>query len=42
MLRNVLLAGTGANCRRCGMRDPVLVFGDGATGLWKAFAEVFP
>jgi putative transposase len=24
------------------MRDPELVVGDGATGLWKALAEVFP
>jgi transposase-like protein len=30
------------NCRRRGMRDPELVVGDGAMGLWKALAEVFP
>ncbi|MFF0706430.1 IS256 family transposase [Streptomyces tendae] len=30
------------DCRRRGMRDPELVVGDGATGLWKALAEVFP
>ncbi|MET7977310.1 IS256 family transposase [Streptomyces mirabilis] len=29
-------------CRRRGMRDPELVVGDGAMGLWKALAEVFP
>lgn len=29
------------DCRRCGMRDPELVVGDG-DGLWKALAEVFP
>lgn len=26
------------DCRRRGMRDPELVVGDGATGLWKALA----
>ncbi len=30
------------DCRRRGMRDPELVLGDGAMGLWKALAEVFP
>jgi transposase-like protein len=30
------------NCRRRGMRDPELVVGDGAMGLWRALAEVFP
>jgi transposase-like protein len=30
------------DCRRRGMRDPELVVGDGAMGLWKAPAEVFP
>jgi transposase-like protein len=30
------------DCRRRGMRDPELVVGDGAMGLWKAMAEVFP
>ncbi len=29
-------------CPRRGMRDPELVVGDGAMGLWKALAEVFP
>ncbi|MFC1414990.1 IS256 family transposase [Streptacidiphilus sp. N1-12] len=29
------------DCRRRGMRDPELVVGDGAMGLWKALAEVF-
>ncbi|MFJ9381895.1 IS256 family transposase [Streptomyces sp. NPDC101455] len=28
--------------RRGGMHDPELVVGDGAMGLWKALAEVFP
>ncbi|MER6329355.1 IS256 family transposase [Streptomyces sp. NPDC001034] len=30
------------DCRRRGMHDPELVVGDGAMGLWKALAEVFP
>ncbi|MDH6431963.1 putative transposase [Streptomyces sp. SAI-144] len=30
------------DCHRRGMRDPELVVGDGAMGLWKALAEVFP
>ncbi len=30
------------DCRRCGMRDPELVIGDGAMGLWKDLVEVFP
>jgi len=30
------------DCRRRGMRDPELVVGDGAMGLWKAPAKVFP
>ncbi|TDU74852.1 mutator family transposase [Streptomyces sp. KS 21] len=29
------------DCRRRGMRDPALVAGDGAIGLWNALAEVF-
>lgn len=29
-------------CRQRGMRDPELVVGDGAMGLWKALAVVFP
>ncbi|MFJ8691934.1 IS256 family transposase [Streptomyces roseolilacinus] len=30
------------DCRRRGMCDPELVVGDGAMGLWRALAEVFP
>lgn len=30
------------DCRRRGMRDPELVIGDGAMGLWKALIEVLP
>ncbi|MEV3871619.1 IS256 family transposase [Streptomyces sp. NPDC049906] len=30
------------DCRRRGMRDPELVVGDRAMGLWRALAEVFP
>lgn len=30
------------DCRRRGMRDPELVVGDGAMGLRRALAEVFP
>lgn len=30
------------DCRRRGMRDTELVVGDGAMGLWRALAEVFP
>ena len=30
------------DCRRRGMRDPMLVAGDGAMGLWKALPDVFP
>ncbi|MFJ2590956.1 IS256 family transposase [Streptomyces sp. NPDC087538] len=30
------------DCRRRGMTDPMLVVGDGAMGLWRALAEVFP
>nr|WP_203609408.1 IS256 family transposase [Streptomyces anulatus] len=30
------------DCRRRGMRDPELVVGDGAVGLWRALTEVFP
>lgn len=30
------------DCRRRGMHDPELVVGDGARGLWRALAEVFP
>ncbi|SOE08287.1 Transposase (or an inactivated derivative) [Streptomyces sp. 1222.2] len=35
-------AGLLRDCRRRGMRDPELVVGDGAMGLWKALVEVFP
>jgi putative transposase len=35
-------AGLLRDCRRRGMRDPELVVGDGAMGLWKALAEAFP
>lgn len=30
------------DCRRRGMSDPMLVVGEGAMGLWRALAEVFP
>lgn len=30
------------DCRRRGMRAPVLAVGDGALGFWNALAEVFP
>ncbi|MEU1369136.1 IS256 family transposase [Streptomyces sp. NPDC005803] len=30
------------DCRRRGLRDPELVVGDGAMGVWLALAEVFP
>jgi hypothetical protein len=30
------------DCRRRGMRDPELVVGDGAMGMWKALTEVYP
>ncbi|GAA2990884.1 transposase-like protein [Streptomyces fulvorobeus] len=30
------------DCHRRGMRDPELVVGDGAMGLWKALRQVFP
>jgi transposase-like protein len=30
------------DCRRRGMRDPELVVGDGAMGLWSALRDVFP
>ncbi|MBT2481829.1 IS256 family transposase [Streptomyces sp. ISL-94] len=30
------------DCRRRGMRAPVLAVGDGALGFWKAISEVFP
>ncbi|MFF5922841.1 IS256 family transposase [Streptomyces flavochromogenes] len=30
------------DCRRRGLRAPVLAVGDGALGFWKALAEVFP
>src|SRR6266516_5888406 len=30
------------DCRRRGMRAPVLMVGDGALGLWRALREVFP
>ncbi|MGI5219271.1 IS256 family transposase [Nocardia sp. CA-290969] len=30
------------DCRRRGMRAPVLAVGDGAMGFWKALREVFP
>jgi putative transposase len=30
------------DCRRRGMRAPILAVGDGAQGFWKALREVFP
>jgi putative transposase len=30
------------DCKRRGMRAPVLAFGDGALGFWKAVRDVFP
>src|SRR6266545_4937323 len=30
------------DCRRRGMRAPVVIVGDGALGLWRALREVFP
>lgn len=30
------------DCKRRGMRDPVLAVGDGALGFWKAVRDVFP
>jgi putative transposase len=30
------------DCRRHGMRAPVVMVGDGALGLWRALGEVFP
>ena len=30
------------DCKRRGMRAPVLAVGDGALGSWKAVREVFP
>jgi putative transposase len=30
------------DCKRRGMRAPVLAVGDGALGSWKALREVFP
>jgi putative transposase len=30
------------DCKRRGMRAPVLAVGDGALGFWKALREVFP
>jgi putative transposase len=30
------------DCRRRGMRAPILAVGDGALGFWKALREVFP
>jgi putative transposase len=30
------------DCRRRGMRAPVVMVGDGALGLWRALSEVFP
>src|SRR3546814_1008194 len=30
------------DCRRRGMRAPVLAVGDGALGFWRALREVFP
>jgi putative transposase len=30
------------DCRRRGMRAPVVMVGDGALGLWRALREVFP
>ncbi|WP_208853395.1 IS256 family transposase [Streptomyces albofaciens] len=34
-------AGLLRDCRRRGMRDPELVVGDGAIGLWRALTQVF-
>ena len=30
------------DCRRRGMRAPVVMVGDAALGLWRALGEVFP
>jgi hypothetical protein len=30
------------DCRRRGMRAPILAIGDGALGFWKTLREVFP
>jgi transposase-like protein len=30
------------DCRRRGMRAPILAVGDGAVGFWKALRDVFP
>src|SRR5947199_201110 len=35
-------AGLLRDCKRRGMRAPVLAVGDGALGFWAALAEVFP
>lgn len=35
-------ADLSRDCRRRGMRDPELVVGDGAMGLWIALGQVFP
>ncbi|SHN29657.1 Transposase, Mutator family [Streptomyces yunnanensis] len=35
-------AGPLRDCRRRGMRTPVLAIGDGALGFWNAINEVFP
>ena len=35
-------AGLLRDCRRRGMRAPILAIGDGALGFWKAMREVFP
>src|SRR4029453_10603725 len=35
-------AGLLRDCKRRGMRAPVLAIGDGALGLWAALREVFP
>jgi transposase-like protein len=35
-------AGLLRDCKRRGMRAPVLAAGDGALGFWAALREVFP
>lgn len=42
MVSTFRLDGLLRDCRRRGVRDPMLVFGDGAMGLWRAPAVVFP
>jgi putative transposase len=36
------LADLLRDCKRRGMRAPVLAVGDGALGFWKAIRDVFP